>query len=174
ALLMATFQASLKTLSSTPSTLEQLLSGMNKYACCNSQGGLRFTTAFIGEYNPGTRVLKYINAGHNNPVLRRTSGTIERLDVGGVPLGILQDAPYPSAEVTLSSDDWLIVFTDGLVEAVNDAGEEYGEQRMIATLKANTGLSPDLLLDRMIVEVNAFVGSTPQHDDITCMLIKVS
>jgi phosphoserine phosphatase RsbU/P len=174
ALLMATFQASLKTLSSTGCTLPQLVSGMNTYACCNSQGGLRFTTAFIGEYEPESRRLKFINAGHNNPVLRRSSGAIERLDAGGLPLGIQQDVRYASGEVTLESGDWLIIFTDGLVEAVNQAGEEYGEDRMIAVLNGNIGLAPDLLLDRMIFDVNAFVGSTPQHDDITCMLIKVA
>jgi len=174
ALLMATFQASLKTLSSTGCKLQQLVSAMNNYACCNSQGGLRFTTAFIGEYQPGPGVLTYINAGHNNPVLRRGSGAIERLDAGGLPLGIQPNVDYASAEVTLVSGDWLIIFTDGLVEAVNGAGEEYGEQRMIAVLNANTGFAPDLLLDRMMLDVNAFVGSTPQHDDITCMLIKVA
>jgi len=147
---------------------------MNTYACCNSQGGLRFTTAFIGEYEPESRRLKFINAGHNNPVLRRSSGAIERLDAGGLPLGIQQDVRYASGEVTLESGDWLIIFTDGLVEAVNQAGEEYGEDRMIAVLNGNIGLAPDLLLDRMIFDVNAFVGSTPQHDDITCMLIKVA
>lgn len=173
ALLMATFQASLKTLSSTRSALPELVSGMNNYACCNSQGGLRFTTAFIGEYRPEARRLKYINAGHNNPVLRRSSGAIERLDAGGLPLGIQQDVSYASGEVTLAAGDWLIIFTDGLVEAVNQAGEEYGEQRMIAVLNGNIELAPDLLLDRMLFDVNAFVGSTPQHDDITCMLIKV-
>ncbi len=174
ALLMATFQASLKTLSSTGCTLQQLVSGMNNYACCNSQGGLRFTTAFLGEYRPGLGLLKYINAGHNNPVLRRSSGAIEHLDAGGLPLGIQQNVKYESGEVTLGSGDWLIIFTDGLVEAVNGAGEEYGEQRMIALLTANTGLAPDLLLERMLFDVNTFVGSTPQHDDITCMLIKVA
>ena len=174
ALLMATFQASLKTLSSTGCSLPQLVSGMNNYACCNSQGGLRFTTAFIGEYEPDARRLKYINAGHNNPVLRRSDGTIERLDAGGLPFGIQQDVKYASGEVTLANGDWLIIFTDGLVEAVNQSGEEYGEQRMIAILNGNTGLAPDLLLDRMIFDVNAFVGFTPQHDDITCMLIKVT
>ena len=174
ALLMATFQASLKTLSSTGCALPQLLAGMNSYACCNSQGGLRFTTAFIGEYRPEARLLKYINAGHNNPVLRRSSGTVERLDAGGLPLGIQQDVSYAYGEVTLASGDWLIIFTDGLVEAVNHTGEEYGEQRMMAVLNGNVGMAPDLLLDRMIFDVNAFVGTTPQHDDITCMLIKVA
>jgi len=91
-----------------------------------------------------------------------------------LPLGIQQNVAYASGEVTLVSGDWLIIFTDGLVEAVNGAGEEYGEQRMIAVLTANAALAPDLLLDRMIFDVNTFVGPTPQHDDITCMLIKVA
>src|SRR5881394_2777863 len=81
ALLMATFQASLKTLSSTPCTIGDLVTGMNRYACCNSQGGLRFTTAFLAEFDPSSRVLQYINAGHNTPILRRASGNIERLDL---------------------------------------------------------------------------------------------
>ena len=86
----------------------------------------------------------------------------------------MQEASYASGEVTVASGDWLIIFTDGLVEAVNHTGEEYGEQRMMAILNGNVGMAPDLLLDRMIFDVNAFVGSTPQHDDITCMLIKVA
>jgi len=174
ALLMATFQASLKTLSSTPCSLTELVAGMNRYACCNSQSGLRFTTAFLAELDPADRVLNYINAGHNNPVLRRGSGAIERLDRGGVPLGIQQDAAYEEGHVSLASGDWLVIFTDGLVEAVNQFGEEFGETRLLAVMQTNAGMTPDLLLQRIIAEVNAFVGSTPQHDDITCMLIKVA
>src|SRR6266481_4174122 len=80
AMLMATFQASLKTLSTTPASLPQLAAGMNQYACSNSQGGLRFTTAFLAEYDPARRIFTYINAGHNQPILRRDGGFIERLD----------------------------------------------------------------------------------------------
>jgi len=174
ALLMATFQASLKTLSSTACSLPELIAGMNRYACSNSQGGLRFTTAFIAEFDPISRVLNYINAGHNNPILRRSSGTIERLQAGGVPLGIQPDAIYASGEVVLASGDWLVIFTDGIVEAVNQFAEEYGENRLLAVLRAGTSASPDTLLQRMIADVNAFVGPTPQHDDITCMVIKVA
>src|SRR6266436_1813585 len=71
ALLMATFQASLRTLSATPSSLLEMVTSMNQYACTNSQGGLRFTTAFVAEFDAATRSLNYINAGHNNPILRR-------------------------------------------------------------------------------------------------------
>jgi len=173
ALLMATFQASLKTLSSTPCSLKELVAAMNRYACSNSQSGLRFTTAFLAEFDPGTREMNYINAGHNNPMVRRSSGAVERLDHGGVPIGIQQDANYDEGAITLASGDWLVIFTDGLVEAVNQFAEEYGETRLLAVLQTNAGIAPDLMLQRMIAEVNMFVGSTPQHDDITCMLIKV-
>src|ERR1700757_633089 len=106
AMLMATFQASLKTLSSTHGPLTQLVERMNRYACSNSQQGRRFTTAFIAEYKPSSRRLTYVNAGHNNPVLRRSSGLIERLDAGGVPFGII-DTPYQSGERILEPGDWL-------------------------------------------------------------------
>src|SRR5271163_1104994 len=80
AMLMATFQASLKTLSTAQIALPELVADMNKYACSNSQGGLRFTTAFIAEYDTAQHVFTYINAGHNNPILRRSNGAVERLD----------------------------------------------------------------------------------------------
>ncbi len=172
ALLMATFQASLKTLSATPSSLAELVNGMNRYACSNSQSGLRFTTAFIAEYDPGTRTMTYINAGHNQPILRRTSGAIERLDAGGLPLGIQADAPYETGTVTLAVGDWLVVFTDGVVEAINDPGIEYGEERLISILNAGVEIAPVKMLSRIMVDLDSFVGTTPQQDDITCLVIK--
>jgi sigma-B regulation protein RsbU (phosphoserine phosphatase) len=172
AMLMATFQASLKTLSTAQVPLEELVANMNKYACSNSQGGLRFTTAFLAEYNAGRRVFHYINAGHNNPILRRASGAIERLDVGGLPLGIQPEARYESASVTLAPGDWLIIFTDGLVEAENARQEEYGETRLLAAIGAAAAATPGEMLKRLIAEVDLFVGQTPQHDDVTCLLIK--
>jgi hypothetical protein len=173
ALLMATFQASLKTLSATWVSLDELVVAMNRYACSNSQGGLRFTTAFLAEYDPANRALTYINAGHNAPALRRKSGQVERLNAGGLPLGIQADALYQSDRVVLEPEDWLLVFTDGLVEAANAQEEEYGEDRMLKILSASAAVTPDQVLSRMMVDVDAFVGTTPQHDDITCMLVKV-
>ena len=172
ALLMATFQASLKTLSATASSLAELVNGMNRYACTNSQNGLRFTTAFIAEYEPDTRTLSYVNAGHNQPILRRMSGTIERLDLGGLPLGIKADAPYETGTVTLDAGDWLVVFTDGVVEAINDPGVEYGEERLISVLNLGVDVPPVKMLSRIMVDLDNFVGTTPQQDDITCLVIK--
>jgi len=172
ALLMATFQASLKTLSATPSSLAELVSGMNKYACGNSQGGLRFVTAFLAEYEPVARTLTYINSGHNQPMLRNKSGAIQRLEAGGLPLGIKADADYQTGTVTFEAGDWLVVFTDGVVEAVNEAGADYGEQRLISVVNAGTDVPPVKMLSRIMVDLDSFAGNTPQHDDITCLLVK--
>lgn len=172
AMLMATFQASLKTLSTAQVALPELVANMNKYACSNSQGGLRFTTAFLAEYDPSRRTLAYINAGHNHPILRRSNGLIERLDVGGLPLGIQPDAKYESASIALAPGDWLVIFTDGLVEAVNPYGAEYDEARLLNSIAAGVASTPSEMLKRLMAELDLFVGSTPQHDDVTCMLLK--
>ena len=172
AMLMATFQASLKTLSTAQVALPELAANMNRYACSNSQGGLRFTTAFLAEYDATHRTIHYINAGHNNPILRRASGQIERLNVGGLPFGIMPEAKYEAADITLAPADWLVIFTDGLVEAINAREEEYGEIRLMTALEAGKSLQPSELLKRLMSDLDVFVGNTPQHDDVTCMLLK--
>lgn len=173
AMLMATFQASLKTLSITHSSLPTLVERMNRYACSNSQNGRRFTTAFIAEYNPATRGLIYVNAGHNNPIVRRASGLIERLDAGGMPLGIMDGAPYASGEVMLAPGDVLVVFTDGVTEAENLRQDEYGETRLQVMLHSGALLPARMLLETILVDLDRFVGGAPQHDDVTCLLMKV-
>ena len=174
AMLMATFQASLKTLSTTPGSLTELVSRMNRYACSNSQNGRRFTTAFIAEFDPASHRLTYVNAGHNNPILRRRSGFVERLEVGGLPLGIMDEAPYQSGEVSIESGDWLVAFTDGVIEAENMHRQEYGEERFLTMLHSGVMLSPAMLLSSVMVDLDRFVGSAPQHDDVTCVLLRAS
>jgi sigma-B regulation protein RsbU (phosphoserine phosphatase) len=175
ALLMASFQASLKTLSTTATPLITLVEGINRYTCTNSQEGRRFITAFVAEFNAVGRTLTYINAGHNAPLLRRSTGLIERLEIGGLPLGVQADAQYQSAMVTLNSGDWLAIFTDGLVEATNHNDEEYGEQRVINILNGGSSHSPTNLISQLMVNLDLFVGNNlPLADDVTCMLIKVA
>jgi sigma-B regulation protein RsbU (phosphoserine phosphatase) len=172
AMLMATFQASLKTLSTTAGSLTELVNRMNQYACSNSQNGRRFTTAFIAEYDPATRLLNYVNAGHNTPMLRRQPGNIERLEAGGLPLGIMENTPYESGTVTLQPGDWLVVFTDGVIEAENVRHDEYGETRLLAMLHANVAVAPSMLLNTIMLDLDRFVGNAPQHDDVTLMLLR--
>jgi sigma-B regulation protein RsbU (phosphoserine phosphatase) len=74
----------------------------------------------------------------------------------------------------LEQGDWLVIFTDGVVGAVNAVSEEYGETRLISVLQAGTEVAPVKLLSRIMVDLDLFAGSTPQHDDMTCLLLKVS
>jgi phosphoserine phosphatase RsbU/P len=175
AMLMATFQASLRTLSSRPGTLTELASSLNRYACSNSQNGRRFTTAVIAEYDPRSRGLTYVNAGHNNPILLRRNGSVERLSVGGVPIGVMDNPPYQAGEVTLETGDWLVAFTDGVVEAENQQQQEYGEERFLTMLRwgAGAGLTPGVMLQHLLADIDRFEANAPQHDDITCMLLRV-
>ncbi|PYV13869.1 MAG: serine/threonine protein phosphatase [Acidobacteria bacterium] len=172
ALLMATFQASLRTLAMSPSSLAVLARGLNDYACGQNIGGTRFTTAFLAELDPATHALTYVRAGHNLPVLARASGAIERLETGGLPFGIRPGTVYEAGTGTLAPGDLLVMFTDGLVEAENESGEEYGEARMLQTLAERPSAGAREMLKALMASVDGFVGPARQHDDITCMLVR--
>jgi phosphoserine phosphatase RsbU/P len=178
ALLMATFQASLRALAATPATLDEIVVGLDRYCRAHSLEGRRFTTAFLAQIDPKTREMIYVNAGHNDPILRRASGQIERLPIGGPPFGIplFTDNPiaYASGRVQLEAGDLLFIFTDGVVEAVNDTEQEFGEARLLPLIQNSPPESSDATLGRVMAEVNAFVGYARQHDDITCLVLRVS
>lgn len=173
ALLMATLQASLRTLAVQPASPLELIERLNRYACEQNLGRHRFTTAFLAELELTTGRLTYVNAGHNWPVLRRGSGAIERLRTGGLPLGIMTGRPYECSQTTLQPGDLLLIFTDGLIEAENDREEEYGETRMLEAAFSLSGGSASDLIKRLMASVEAFVGPAPQHDDITCLVMRV-
>lgn len=172
ALLMATLQASLRTLAATPIPFLDLVSRLNDYACAHSLNGLRYTTAFFAEFNPGNRTFTYVNAGHNYPVLCRASGAVERLETGGLPLGIGAGARYAPGSAALNSGDLLVIFTDGVVEAVNDRDEEFGEPRLLQLLSARPPGGASDQLKRLMSAVDTFVGPARQHDDITYLLLQ--
>jgi len=172
ALLMATFQASIHSLASRPGSLDELARGLNHYACGHSLSGMRFTTAFLADYDPSSKCLRYVNAGHNAPFLRHASGAIDRLSEGGMPFGIDSSTNYRSEAVTIETGDLLVIFTDGLAEAVNDAGEEYGESRIQVSVETFAHESAASVLSILMGAVDTFVGPARQHDDITCMAVR--
>ena len=165
-------------LAATPVTLDDIVEGLDRYCRAHSLDGRRFTTAFLAQIDPKTREMVYVNAGHNDPILRRASGQIERLPTGGPPFGLPlftdEPVPYPSGRVQLHPGDLLFIFTDGVVEAVNDAGEEYGEARLLPCVQNVAPETSDETLKRVMADVNAFVGYARQHDDITCLVLRVS
>jgi sigma-B regulation protein RsbU (phosphoserine phosphatase) len=176
ALLMATFQASLHTVAREDVSLPELVERLNRYACAHSLDGRRFTTALLGEYDPATRQLTYVNAGHNAPVIRRNSAkgqaAIERLPAGGVPFGISPDAAYETASVRLASGDALVLFTDGVVEAFNAKGEEFTDARLVESVRRLPDWEAQRSLQFLMQQVDEFVGTTKQFDDITCLVLR--
>jgi sigma-B regulation protein RsbU (phosphoserine phosphatase) len=172
ALLMATLQASLRTLASEGLPLTKLAERLNHSACAHSLDGQRFTTAVIAEFDPTTRRLNYVNAGHNSPVIKRTNGATDRLKSSALPFGITIDASFPSASVDLQPGDTLVLFTDGVVEAFNSAGEEYSDARWISVIRALPKLTAQDTLRTLMKSVEDFVGATHQSDDITCLVLQ--
>jgi serine phosphatase RsbU (regulator of sigma subunit) len=173
ALLMATLQASLRTLASEGQPLSQLAGRLNLYACAHSLGGQRFTTAVVAEFDPATRRLVYVNAGHNSPVLRRADGVMERLESSALPFGIRSDATFPAESVELGPGDTLVLFTDGVVEAFNSAGEEFSDTRWVREIRALQKFSAQDALGQLMKSVEDFVGATRQSDDITCLVLQI-
>jgi len=177
ALLMATFQASLRALSATRATLPEVVAGLDRYARAHSMDGRRFTTAFLAQIHPQTHEIEYTNAGHNDPVLRRASGEIERLSTGGPPFGLPlfteHEVIYESGKLELRPGDLLLIFTDGLIEAVDERGQEFGELRLLRLIQSVPQERAATTLERVMKEVSGFVGLARQHDDITCLVVKV-
>jgi phosphoserine phosphatase RsbU/P len=174
ALLMATLQASLRTIASEGLPLSELAIRLNHYACAHSLGGQRFTTAVLAEYDPTTRRLSYVNAGHNSPVIRRANSSTERLESGSLPLGITSEATFASSEITLQPGDTLVLFTDGVVEAFNAAGEEFSDNRWLNVIRSLPNLNAQQTLQYLMKSVEDFVGATRQSDDITCLVLRCS
>jgi sigma-B regulation protein RsbU (phosphoserine phosphatase) len=172
ALLMSTLQASLRTIAGEGAPLLDLVVRLNRYASAHSLDGRRFTTAVIGEYDPATHKLSYVNAGHNPPIVRRLGGTTETLDTGGLPLGIDSMAIYQTGEITLQRGDALILYTDGVVEAFNERGEEFGNIRWLEAIRALPDWSAAESLQFLMRRVDEFVLATRQSDDITCLVFR--
>jgi len=172
ALLMATLQASLRTIAGENVPLVDLVARLNYYACAHSLNGLRFTTAVLSEYNPNSRRLTYVNAGHNAPILRRANGTLETLEAGGLPLGIRPATNYETASLELKPGDALIFFTDGVVEAFNGGGEEFGNARWLNAMRNLPDWDAQQTLQFLMKRVDEFVGATRQSDDITCLVFR--
>jgi len=172
ALLMATLQASLRTIAGEGVPVAELVTRLNRYASAYSLDGRRFTTAVLAEYEPASRRLTYVNAGHNAPILRRENGTLEKLEAGGLPLGIKVDAAYETASLELRPGDALILFTDGVIEAFNESGEEFGNERWLATIRGLPDWNGHRSLKYLMERVDQFVGATRQAEDITCLVFR--
>ncbi|HEY2846420.1 MAG TPA: SpoIIE family protein phosphatase, partial [Pyrinomonadaceae bacterium] len=136
ALLMSSVHASIHAQTAAKRSLEETVHSTNEYLVENTPAN-RFVTMFIGELDPATGSLKYINAGHNPPIVARTNGTVEQLDSGGLPLGLMGFAEYESATITLAQGEAVIIYSDGVSEANNLNEDEFGMDRLKEVIRTN-------------------------------------
>ncbi len=132
-----------------------------------------FITMFYGILNPKTGQLSYVNAGHNPPLILNQSGDVIReLESEVLPLGIIEAQVYEVDTVTMASGDVLVVFSDGITEAMNVLGEPYGDEQFVAVLRAHVADDAETLMHAVEQAVDAYAGSAPQADDMTLLVLK--
>jgi len=130
----------------------------------------KFVTAFYGVVNIAARTLTFTNAGHNPPLLVHSNGECVRLEAGGSVLGAFPDMPFTQDVLDLQHDDRLVLFTDGLTEAVDASGEQFGEERLIRLLREHRHESAEDLKEILFNAVGEFCGDT-FHDDAALMVV---
>ena len=131
----------------------------------------RFVTLMYGTLaEDGT--LTYCNAGHNPPLVISRDGAIRRLDCGGPIVGLFEAATFDEETVRLAPGDWLIVFSDGVSEAMSAAGDEYGDDRIVEVVQRSASLGPQQLLEALFADVRKFATGAAQSDDITAMVLR--
>jgi phosphoserine phosphatase RsbU/P len=172
-LLMAAVQTGFHTLAADPVPLVELAARLNRSMCERSGGGRHLITAFIAELDTATRSLSWVNAGHNAPILVRSGGALEHLEEGGLPLGAFVASRYESGSTQLHPRDVLYIYTDGVIEALNESGAEYGEERLARQVVAFGATSATASLRQLFESVDRFAGTAPQYDDITCLILRV-
>jgi serine phosphatase RsbU (regulator of sigma subunit) len=171
ALLMANLQANLR--SQCAIALEQpqqFLESVNRQFFENTTDSA-YATLFFAEYDNKMRRLRYANCGHLAALLIRSDETIERLDSTGTVLGLFQEWDCSIRECQLFAGDTLVLYTDGVTESFNGQGDEFGEARLIQSLRRNRERAPDALIASVLRDVQNFSGHE-QHDDITLIAAK--
>jgi phosphoserine phosphatase RsbU/P len=175
ALLMASVQAFLRSRAKQFTDDPASLVAQVNESLAESTDPSKFATFFYAVYDSATRVLRYVNAGHNPPLVLRAGTTlVSRLRPTGMALGFDRGAVYGEGRETLAPGDLLLAFTDGLTEALNEAGEEFGEARTAGLLVGNRHLAASDLQRLAMAELEAFCGHAPQHDDVTIVVARVT
>ena len=185
ALLMASLRAYLHGLTTQRMTdVAEVMATLNRLVLESSSSN-RFASFFYARYDTRTRVLEYVNAGHNPPVIISGGGNrapalgfgdasaaIVRLATTGPVIGLIPGSSYASQRVQLHEGDLFVLFTDGITEAMTVTGDEWGEERLLDVIAANRDLTPNALVDRIMDACDRFVGDCPQHDDMTVIAVR--
>jgi sigma-B regulation protein RsbU (phosphoserine phosphatase) len=172
AMLMSNLQAAVRGLASPILSPEGLCARLNSLVCHNT-GSDRFITFFYAQLDGPARLLRYTNAGHNAPVLLHPDGSHHRLEAGGGVLGVFPHQTFAAGAVHLAPGDRVIFFTDGVTEACDAAGEEFGEVRLLGVLQEHRAVTAHVLQDKILAAASEF-SLGHWHDDATLLVLAVS
>jgi serine phosphatase RsbU (regulator of sigma subunit) len=171
ALLMSAFRAALMSQDADHEGPAEVTTRLNAFLHRSVEPG-RFVTAFVGFLDAATGRCVYANAGHNPPLLLRADGRAEWLSAGGLILGILPDSRFESGEAVLEPGDLLVLYTDGVTEGADATGEQFGEERLVASVRRLAGEPCAELAERLVREVRAFEGESGPADDLTLLVAR--
>ena len=173
ALLMANLQAMLRAILPMSSDLAKLVDQVDRDVEASTPASL-YVTLFVALLDPTTRQLNYVNGGHNPPFVICPDGTVEHLATTGRPVGLVAGKPYEQATIDLPPGSVLFLYTDGLTESENPAGEQFGMERLEAVLLAESSASLDNLLQRVEESIRAFSGPGEAADDATMVALRLA
>ncbi|HKQ58417.1 MAG TPA: GAF domain-containing SpoIIE family protein phosphatase [Candidatus Eisenbacteria bacterium] len=169
-LLMSNVQASLRAFCDGNREVIEAIRMVNKSVSRAASGG-KFITLFYGEVDTQRNVLRYTNAGHNYPMLRRRDGAVEELTSGGLLLGLFEDATYELGEIAFAPGDSLLLYSDGISEASDSRGHLFGEDRLRALWQTCCTLPSGQVIGCLLKDVETFRGSAGQSDDMTALVV---
>lgn len=171
ALLMSNLQAMLRGQTEQDVPATTCVKHCNKLLYKNTAAD-RFATLFFGILDAKNHRITCVNAGHNPPFVFDAAGEHRQLDPGGTILGFLEDFPFSETTLVLDPGDVLVVYSDGITEAINDKEEDFEESRLVETVRGKTKQNPNQLVDTILQSVQTFTGDTPQADDMTLVVVK--
>jgi len=173
ALFMAVTRTLFRAIAHSESTVAAVVGRMNAELARDNEQQF-FVTALVGRLDLASGELTYVNAGHLPPLRSSSAGTISVLDAGegGIALGVLDDAVYGEGRATLSTGDVLLLFTDGVTEAINGSEELFSDSRLRQQFAANAAKPAAQMVDRLVESVNRFAAGAPQEDDITILALR--
>jgi len=171
ALLMTNLQATLHAMTTTDVPFDQIVFRINNFVHQNTTMD-KFITAFFAIFDRKTATLTSISAGHNPPYLFHADGSFETLSEGGLLMGMFPNAPYASETKQLQAGDWVVMYTDGVSEAMSVESEEFGEKRLEEIIRAGRDTSAAGMIEAISNAVKQHTEGAPQSDDITLVVLK--
>ena len=170
-LLMANLQATLRGQTALDSPVGETISRSNRLIY-QSTDPEKFATLFIAILDEARHTLSFCNAGHENPILLRAGGSLDRLATGGMALGVLEDFPYQEGEASMGAGDILVIYSDGIPDAVNEFEHPFGEDRLIACIRESSAESAGEILRRVVAAVREHEQGADRIDDLTIIVVK--